>query len=510
MDFTGERFVPALKGQIYYEHLHRYALAARFCAGKRVLDVASGEGYGSALLARHAADVVGVDVDEDAVDHARRTYYAANLRFLRGSVTEVPLADASVDVITSFETIEHVAEHEKMLDELQRVLAPNGVLVISSPNKLVYSDMPGFHNPYHVRELYFAELRDMLARRFAHVALYGQRVSASSVVHPLAGEVSLEATWLNGSADHVGEGLPALPNPVYFVAVCSDAPVEIDLSSSYVDAGDDLLEDIWVELNELRRRVVLELHGGERAALPPPSLPSLEAHTFEHPPVFAQPDGLTEEDWAERERELTAEFQEEIFKLEEQLGTVTARERTAYDNQLARQRAEHEAEIESVRAADAAQAARVLAAVQERLSNEIEAGRRVSLELDESLAELERAREAYGSAMAALYEERARNERLMRQIVALRDEHAEDAEGAAAALEAARHECAVADRTATALRDELAALAQRVRVADEDVARLTELLRGAEGDSLALREVLSSHSWKLTAPLRRALSAVRR
>ena len=517
MDFTGERYVPALKGQIYYEHLHRYALAARFCAGKRVLDVASGEGYGAALLARHAADVVGVDVDEGAVDHARRMYYAGNLRFLRGSVTEVPLADASVDVVTSFETIEHVAEHEKMLDELRRVLAPGGVLVISSPNKLVYSDMPGFHNPFHVRELYFAELRDLLARRFAHVALYGQRVSASSVVHPLAGEVSTEATWLNGSADRLGEGLPALRNPVYFVAICSDAPVEVDLSSSYVDAGDDLLEDMWVELNTLRRRVILELDGGERAALPRPELPALEAHTFEHPPVFAQPDGLTAEDWDERERELTDAYQEELFKLEEQLGTVTARERTAYDNQLALQRAEHEAEIERVRAADAAQAARVLAAVQERLSNEIEAGRRTSLELEETLAELERAREAYGAAMAGLYEERTRNDRLMQQIVALRDEHAEDAEGAAAALEAARHECAAADRAASAMRDELAALAERVRAADADgqalraeIARLTELLRGAEGDSLALREVLSSHSWKLTAPLRRAVSAVRR
>jgi len=84
MEFTGERYVPSLRGQIYYEHLHRYAIAARFCGGKRVLDIASGEGYGSALLARTAAEVVGVDIDRRSVDHARATYYAANLRFMCG------------------------------------------------------------------------------------------------------------------------------------------------------------------------------------------------------------------------------------------------------------------------------------------------------------------------------------------------------------------------------------------------------------------------------------------
>lgn len=258
MEPTGERYVPSLHGQIYYEHIHRYAIAARFCAGKRVLDVASGEGYGSAFLARDAASVVGVDIDERATEHARRNYYARNLRFLSGPATALPIGDGSVDVVTSFETIEHLTDHESMMREITRVLTPCGVLIISSPNKLVYSDVPKFSNPFHLKELYFAEFRDLLDRNFAHVALYGQRLAGSSLVHPLAGATSERPMWLSGGPDCIGEGLPSFPSPMYFIAVCSDADFEVDISSTFVDPADDLLEDIWSELNAFRSRPTID------------------------------------------------------------------------------------------------------------------------------------------------------------------------------------------------------------------------------------------------------------
>src|SRR6202011_5368951 len=112
MEFTGERYVPSITGEIYYEHVHRYAIAAPACTGKRVLDLASGEGWGAALLARYAAEVIGIDIDTASIEHARRTYYLSNLRFMVASATEIPLADASVDVITSFEPIEHLSDHD--------------------------------------------------------------------------------------------------------------------------------------------------------------------------------------------------------------------------------------------------------------------------------------------------------------------------------------------------------------------------------------------------------------
>jgi uncharacterized coiled-coil protein SlyX/16S rRNA G966 N2-methylase RsmD len=266
MEFTGERYVPSVTGEIYYEHVHRYAIAAPACAGKRVLDLASGEGWGAALLARHAADVVGIDIDAAAVEHARRTYYLANLRFMNAPATEIPLPDASVDVITSFETIEHLTDHDRMLDEFRRVLAPGGTLFISSPNKLVYSDLPNYQNPFHVRELYYQEFRDLLQRRFANVEIYGQRFVSSSVLHPLSGLRSDAAGWYAGDLSAIADGLPTFTAPVYFVAVCSDGALYDRVASGFVDPHDDLYGHLRHELDVLRTRGSLDqaLPSGEQ------------------------------------------------------------------------------------------------------------------------------------------------------------------------------------------------------------------------------------------------------
>src|SRR5689334_12156293 len=135
LEFTGERFVPGIAGGIAHEHWHRYAFARRFVPQRRVVDVACGEGYGSALLAASAATVTGIDIDAATVAHAARQYGAANVRFAVGSAAALPLPDASADVVVSFETIEHLpAEAQpRMLAEFARVLAPGGIIVLSSP-----------------------------------------------------------------------------------------------------------------------------------------------------------------------------------------------------------------------------------------------------------------------------------------------------------------------------------------------------------------------------------------
>jgi hypothetical protein len=249
MPFTGERYVPEVRGQIYYEHVHRYALAFEIGRGLDVLDIASGEGYGAAYLALAARSVVGVDVDAESIRHAAARYTAMNLSFLTGSCTRIPLGSQSIDLVVSFETIEHIEEHEQFLAEIVRVLRPNGQLLISSPNKLVYSDDAHYHNPYHARELYFDEFRDLLQRSFARCRVYGQRIIATSAIHPLRG-VARGARCITPAAegdDHVG--LPALPAPAYFLALCArsddgrDAECQL-LDSVFVDPRDDLLADI--------------------------------------------------------------------------------------------------------------------------------------------------------------------------------------------------------------------------------------------------------------------------
>jgi len=148
--FTGERFVPACAGEIAYEHWHRYAFARRFVEGRRVLDAACGEGYGTALLGTTAAEAVGVDIDAGSIRHAQSSYGSGRIRFVEGSCTRLPFPDASFDVVASFETIEHLdaADQPPMLSEFARVLKPDGLLIISSPNKRVYSDARGYVNEH--------------------------------------------------------------------------------------------------------------------------------------------------------------------------------------------------------------------------------------------------------------------------------------------------------------------------------------------------------------------------
>ena len=182
MECTGERYLPEFDRDWTLEHLHRYLLACELAAGKTVLDIACGDGYGSAMLARYAAQVTGVDIDTPTVERARGKYVADNLRFLQGSATDMPLEDDSVDLVVSFETIEHLTEQDRMLCEIRRVLRPEGFLLISSPDKYEYSDVPGYHNEFHLKELYCQEFEELLQKHFSRHALLGQRVVFGSLI----------------------------------------------------------------------------------------------------------------------------------------------------------------------------------------------------------------------------------------------------------------------------------------------------------------------------------------
>ncbi len=185
MEFTGERFIPGCRGagctgNIVLEHYHRYFFASQLVRGKRVLDIASGEGYGSHILAESAAFVTGVDIAHEAVVWSTKQYECSNTRFLEGSVTKIPLPNSSVDVVVSFETLEHVTEQEQklMLREIRRVLVPGGLLVTSTPNRLLFNIV----NEFHICELDLEEFHTLLSAHFAHHDVFGQRVVYGSVI----------------------------------------------------------------------------------------------------------------------------------------------------------------------------------------------------------------------------------------------------------------------------------------------------------------------------------------
>ncbi len=221
LTFTGERYVPGEGGDVRQEHLHRYAFATSFIADRDVLDVACGEGYGSAWLAASARWVVGVDRAGDAIEHAQRLYAAREqVAFLQADALALPVASQSVDVVVSFETLEHVDLQSTMLAEIRRVLRPEGLLILSTPNKAVYPDRSGHQNPWHVRELYFEQLDQLLHAHFGAVRYLGQRLATGSVLYPLAGHSSGYGAWTDDGTRAAARSAE-LADPVYFIALCA-------------------------------------------------------------------------------------------------------------------------------------------------------------------------------------------------------------------------------------------------------------------------------------------------
>jgi GT2 family glycosyltransferase/SAM-dependent methyltransferase/glycosyltransferase involved in cell wall biosynthesis len=223
IDWTGERCVPWTPDvQVVYEHYHRYLWAANLVRGRRVLDVGSGEGFGSAILAGTAAHVTGIDLDPTTVEHSRLNYVASNLEFREGSALELEtLEKGAFDVVVAFELIEHVTDHERVLAGIEHVLAPDGLLIISTPDRRLYTDATGRHNPFHEHELTKPELRELLGAHFVHVRLFGQhavtgsRIAATEPIEP--------PTVLPLTLRRVGEEWCQTDEPAatYLVAVAS-------------------------------------------------------------------------------------------------------------------------------------------------------------------------------------------------------------------------------------------------------------------------------------------------
>lgn len=182
--WTGERFIPGVRGDIELEHFHRYRIASQLSRELIVLDIACGEGYGSALIAKSAKYVYGIDISIEAVAHAKQNYSAHNVKFMVGSCEKIPLDDCCADIVVSFETIEHHDKHHEMLSEILRVLKPDGLLLISSPDRDEYAKTRTGDNEFHVKELSTQEFADLLKNYFKNIDIYSQKVVNASAISP--------------------------------------------------------------------------------------------------------------------------------------------------------------------------------------------------------------------------------------------------------------------------------------------------------------------------------------
>lgn len=252
IDWTGERCVPwAPDVQVVYEHFHRYLWASQFVADKRVLDLGSGEGFGAAILAQSACRVLGIDIDEQTVRHSSLNYEDEKLSFVLGTALDLSACGTdSFDVVVAFEIIEHVQDHDRVLEEIARVLTPEGTLVISTPDRVVYSDVEGRNNPYHEHELSRDELEALLAAHFPHMALWGQHTITGSYMRstrsPSEQVHSSDGATSEFFVDRSGDEWHRAGNPVeaYLVALASRAPLAVDtIGSTLADCGLQLVRD---------------------------------------------------------------------------------------------------------------------------------------------------------------------------------------------------------------------------------------------------------------------------
>lgn len=175
MKDTGERLIPGDPAFNYsfQHHLVAYEWAKKFCAGKDVLDVGCGQGYGCNILSENATSVVGVDKSAEAISLAKELYKHSDVKFVAASAYELPFAESSFDIVCCFQVIEHLKYPEKLLALIKKLLKPGGILIISTPNKIQFGQDYSLKIPFHYKEFEPNEFRDLIDKYFVKNEIYG-------------------------------------------------------------------------------------------------------------------------------------------------------------------------------------------------------------------------------------------------------------------------------------------------------------------------------------------------
>jgi 2-polyprenyl-3-methyl-5-hydroxy-6-metoxy-1,4-benzoquinol methylase len=232
LPLTGERTLPDVPGENYWfrRHLAVYEWIAPRVAGKRVVDMACGEGYGADVLAGTAARVVGVDANPAAHEHARLRYVRPNLSYERALVESFA---EPCEAVVFLQTIEHVQDPGAILEHFKSMLTPGGAVYVSTPNLLTLAP-PGAEksdNPWHVREYRAEEFRALCEGHFAGVELLGLFHARKLRVH----EVAIKLGW-----DRVHKAL-RLTKPFYDRFTPAIAASDFVLRDAHLDEALDFL-----------------------------------------------------------------------------------------------------------------------------------------------------------------------------------------------------------------------------------------------------------------------------
>ncbi len=251
VEFTGERVIPGqVNDDLWSEHVARYAFASRFAEGKRVLDAGCGTGYGSAELAQTALQVTGFDIAPDAVEYARATYPLPNLHFTAASCTATPFLPNSFELVVAFEVIEHLQDFRAFLKECARVVTPQGLFIVSSPNKSYYAESRAKTgpNPFHEHEFEAEEFVTELSGVFSNVRLLLENRVESFAFHPA------RTFWPAGVRIDGGGGTAAEAN--FLIGLCSFGRLPDPQSFVYVPKAANLLREREQHVQLLEQQLI--------------------------------------------------------------------------------------------------------------------------------------------------------------------------------------------------------------------------------------------------------------
>lgn len=226
-----ERVIEGISApEVLAEHRARYAFAAKYVRNRRVLDLSCGSGYGSAMLHEAGArEVLGIDLDPEAIEIARRHYETPGLTFMEGDALDLPALEP-FDVIVSFETIEHLDRPSRFLDGCNDLLCPGGMLFVSTPHRHRVTADGKPANPFHHQEWTTSEFQKLLQFHFDEVGMYGQLHKIKAHRLPLPRMLAKFIARLQGYRLKDANRIYPLPGPyigglwqnypAYLVGVC--------------------------------------------------------------------------------------------------------------------------------------------------------------------------------------------------------------------------------------------------------------------------------------------------
>lgn len=394
--FTGERVIPGqVDADLWNEHFARYLFASRLARGKRVADLGSGSGYGSAALAEQALHVTGIEVSAEAVEYAQTNYGSPKVQFVCASATETGLDKCAYDLVVAFEVIEHLTNWGELLREAKRLLKPGGQFVVSTPNRDYYAESRRLAgpNPYHEHEFDFAEFDTALRELFPYVSLFVQNHSEAVVFQPLGKHAGAELRMEKGTAQTEGAH--------FFLAVCALSPQMGSPAFVYLPTAANVLRErehhiqkleeelaqktAWLEKNVAEHAELVKVHDelkqeletrnrwaddlnrqltakGERIAALQQELAAEQAGAretvaqYETKIVELEADVAAKAKWAiDTEQRMNAEFAAKTQELAECNALLTAaeqtvEERTQWALSLEQQRLDMEARLSAVQA----------------------------------------------------------------------------------------------------------------------------------------------------------------